>query len=54
MAQQRNSAAAAVQQRLQSGAQQTADHAAGGKIPDIIGVNRGQAAGGQNQRQCAN
>ena len=35
--------------RLQRGAQQAADHLAGGEVPDIIGVNRRQTTGGQDQ-----
>ncbi len=53
-AEQRNSSAAAVQHRLQGGTQQAADHATRGKIPDVIGINRRQTAGGENQRQRAN
>ena len=48
-AQQRDGAAAAVQQRLQGGAEQAANHPARGEVPDIIGVNRRQTAGGQDQ-----
>ena len=40
-----------MQQRLQGGAQQTADHPAGGKVPDIISVDSRQPAGRENQRQ---
>ncbi len=47
--QQGDGAAAAVQQGLQRGAQQAADHPAGGEVPDIIGVNRRQTTGGQDQ-----
>ncbi|SAJ11526.1 Uncharacterised protein [Enterobacter hormaechei] len=40
--------------RLQRGAQQAADHPAGGEVPDIISVDRRQPTGGEDQRQGAN
>ena len=53
-AEQCNGAASAVEQRHHSGTQQAADDPARGKIPDIVGVDGGQATRGQDQRQNAN
>ncbi len=43
-----------MQHRLQRGTQQAADYPTGGKIPDVIGVNRRQTARGEDQRQRTN